>query len=572
MAERLETIVNDAGQRKSLGGARETQHRTKSIGQLKREIVALKNDCNARSLPRDRIQEEWRGEAQHTQEMLAKMRVLESKITRYEHKVSKRDDCIDRLKDEISNLQNKLLEASQQLRTAQSEKEQALKRAAASEEEFECIKSSLDRDTSKIRRLQEDLDRAEVFAEESESKKEKFEELYLLEKNRRMELEQRLVDSDDTVQSLKMKLDTIKNKMLAEKDSAQVEFDVLRERVAAAQGEALESKRYATEQAEHVLNIVGQRDGALKEISNLKKALNESKATADMYMHRATLAEEAAAEATAELHRLQITSQKTASKSSSEKMHVEMESKALKEVLKSVTASAQAKDEELVELSTLHEKEKAAWIGKESQYEEEIANLRERLGRLECEKMEEEQKLERIKEDYSRDRQEHLEALQELETAHTAQINAQTCDLQIRSNDLEYRLQKTEEMLMMKEEEIEQLKHDQDVAQARASKAEEHAHRIQIEMQSIKEELKESQEEVEALLTARLNEELSKAKSNVHPDEQWLFSQESAEPEPAVIHEPKVHKEPKRSPMKKLAAYVRRKTSPVKKPKQLNLD
>ncbi len=576
MAERLETIVSGAGQRKTHGFAqREPHHKAKSIGDLKREIIALKNDCKTRTVTHDHGQDEWRNGAQQVQqEMLAKIRVLESKVVRYEQKISKRDDCIDQLKDELSCLQNKLLEIGQQMRTAESEKDKALRRAAAAEEEFECIKSSFDRDVSKIRRLQEDLDRAEVLAEDLESKREKSDELYLLEKNRRMELEQRLVESDDMLQSLRMKLDTMKAKMLAEKDSFHEEFGALRQHVATAQSEALESKKYATEQAEQLLSVVSQREGALKEISNLKRALNESKATADMYLHRATLAEEAAAEATAQLHKLQITSQTTTSKSSNEKMHVEMEVKALKEVLKSVTASAQAKDEELVGVSTLYEQEKASWADREASYKQKISILQQKIDQAEKLSLEERQKFESLKQDITRDRQEHLEALHELETAHTAQIDATTCDLIEKTNNLEVQLRNTEDMLMVKEEEIEQLRHEQEVAQMRASEAQQKVQRLDNALQSMKEELRESQEEVEALLTARLNQEISKAKgtaSSVHPDEQWLFSEESVD-EPPVIREVKSLKETKKSPMKKLAAYVRRKASPVKKPKQLNVD
>lgn len=580
MAERLETIVNDAGQKKSLSPAwKDTSHsfhKNKSIGQLKREIIALKNDCKSRELSQHIDQGQFRHQVKHSQEMLANIRVLESKVARYEHKISKRNDYIEQLRDELSVLQDKLLDAGQQVKTAQSEKEKALRRAAASEEEFESLKSSIDRDLSKIRRLQEDLDRAEILAEDLESKREKSDELYLLEKNRRIELEQRLVDSDDTMQSLKVKVDTMKNKMQAEKESFRAELDALGKLVAAAQAEALESKKYATEQAEQLLNIVSQRDEALKAISETRKSLHESKSTAEMYMHRAQLAEEAAAEATAELHKLQIISQTTASKSCNEKMHVEMESKALKEVLKSVTASAQAKDEDMARLSAMYEEEKAAWADRESQYTEKLASLQDIVHQLENTRKEERQEFERLHQDITKDRQEHLEALQELEKAHTAQLDATTCNFVQRTRDLESRQRNTDELVMAKQEEIDQLRNMHDVAETRALKAERELQDVQREMESIKQELRESQDEVEALLTVRLNEEMSKAaiKPSLHPDEQWLFTQESAGSQAQMpnICEERAHKEPKKSPIKKLAAYVRRKASPIKKPKQLNMD
>ena len=255
-------------------------------------------------------------------------------------------------------------------------------------------------------------------------------------------------------------------------------------------------------------------------------------------------------------------------------MHVEMEVKALKEVLKSVTASAQAKDEELVGVSTLYEQEKASWADREASYKQKISILQQKIDQAEKLSLEERQKFESLKQDITRDRQEHLEALHELESAHTAQIDATTCDLIEKTNNLEVQLRNTEDMLMVKEEEIEQLRHEQEVAQMRASEAQQKVQRLDNALQSMKEELRESQEEVEALLTARLNQEISKAKgtaSSVHPDEQWLFSKESVD-EPPVIREVKSLKETKKSPMKKLAAYVRRKASPVKKPKQLNVD
>lgn len=588
MAERLETIVNGVGQKQSIGfhaqgrtGLTETQHGRKSIGQLKREIIALRSDCDRKNATQAHgpssisSLDDGRRESYHAQELLAKMRVLETKVTRYEHKISKRDDYIQQLKSEVSSLQQKMLDAAQDLRAAQVEKEKAIRRATESEEELGTLKSSFDRDISKINRLQEDLDRAEVLADQLESKKVKSDELYLLEKNRRIELEQKLVDTEEMKQSLKRKLDMLKSQMHAEHDDFHAELDALRKRHAEAQAEALQSKKYATEQAEQLIKVVNQRDDALKEISKVKKSLNESRAASELYLHRVQIAEEAAAAATAELHMLKINTESSASKSSKQTMHIETESKALKEVLKSVTASAQSKDEELVRSATLHEQEKSAWSGREAQYRAQVATLQEQVRVLEGDVVKERQNIELLKESLSRDNQEHLEALQELEAAHEAQFDSTVVELENRNKDLTARLNSQEEMAIIRDKEIEDLKEMQKAAEARAISAEERAAELGHQIESIKDELRQSQDEVETLLTARMNEELSRAavKSSVHPDEQWLFSQELGE-----LHDhpgnpaAKAHKETKKSPIKKLAAYMRRKTSPSKKQRQLNME
>jgi hypothetical protein len=159
----------------------------------------------------------------------------------------------------------------------------------------------------------------------------------------------------------------------------------------------------------------------------------------------------------------------------------------------------------------------------------------------------------------------HMEALRELESVHTSQLR--------KAMDSKYmdqeKIAELEDLLIRKQEEVDKLmsecnffKGKYDQALKRADAAEEEATTTKNEMEKAKSDLLEAQDEVEALLTARV-EALSRANSVVDADEEeWLFNEQD-------LALTEISKEQKRkSPIKKLAAYMRRKTkSPVKQRK-----
>jgi myosin protein heavy chain len=602
MADNLEKAVTGQGQygsTRSHSSLKERQHSQasgskKSISQLRREIMALRSDT-------ERKPENVGMNTGHAQELVARIRVLESKVIRYESKLSKKEETVNNLKDEVASLMKKLTETTQELRDTRAERERLRQRAVDSQEEFETLKASIDRDASKFRRLQEEVDEGQILVEQTESRACKAEELYANEKSRRLELEQRLVDKDDMVQSLQVKLDTLKKRMNADQDAYQSEFDALHREVAKAKSEALDSKKYATQKAEQLIQVVQERDDVRDEVVKLGYTLKETRAELESYIHRARVAEETAAQATAELLTARARNKNDESSTSYEKNSMEIELKALKEVLKSVTASAQAKDENLVILHQQHEHEKSLWQQKQQEYDEKIKGLEDKMTHLESVRNELESRqsemVEKVRKNLSdeidKERKEHMDALRELESSHAAQIEATIEEYmtQTKATDdsMMQRLEQTESLLLNKQDEIDEMtrdydhmRHLYDQMKVENVKVAREKDELKQKLEKTKVELLQAQDEVEALLTARLEQELSRGNAASKPvlaeeNEKWLFHESQAEnmtEKPRALPDetrgdmgpPDQPQAGKSSPMKKFADFVRRKTkSPQKR-------
>ena len=602
MADNLEKAVTGQGQygsTRKLSSLEERQDSyasgsKKSISQLRREIMALRSET-------ERKPENVEMNTGHVQELVARIRVLESKVIRYESKLSKKEDIASHLKDEVASLMKKLTETTQELRDTRTEREMARQRAADSQEEFETLKASIDRDASKFRRLQEELDEGQILMEKTESRARKAEELYANEKSRRLELEQRLVDKDDMVQYLQVKLDTLKKRMNADQDVYQSEFDALHREVAKAKSDALDSKKYATQKAEQLIHVVQERDDFRDEVAKLGYTLKETRAELESYMHRARVAEETAAQATAELLTARARSKNDESSSLYEKSSMEIELRALKEVLKSVTASAQAKDENLAMLHQQHELEKTSWQQKQQEYDEKIRKFEDKVTHLESVRNElETRQLEMVEEvrknlneEIDKERKEHMDALRELESSHAAQIEATIEEYMTQTkaadSSMMQQLEQTESLLLNKQDELDQMtrdydhmRHLYDQLKLKNINEEREKDELRQKMEKTKVELLQAQDEVEALLTARLEQELSRGNASSKPilaeeNEKWLFHESQAEnttEEPRALPDeirgdmgpPGQSQGGKSSPMKKFADFVRRKTkSPQKR-------
>lgn len=580
--------------------------KTKSVGQLRREILALRSDSKRKDVDlalaeRARRADSYDSLEKSNSKMSATIQMLESKVARYASKVEKRDVFVEELKTEISTLQDKLVSMAAEVKNTRVKKEKAEREAENSMEELEIIKASLDRESKSMQALREDVENAQIAADQAEARASTSEELMRNEKNRRLELEQRLVDLQDSFQSLELELSGSKKKHEADVEAFQAEFDALHREMNRLQREALASKKYAAEKAESLIAVMSERDDAASSQRALHLELDQAKAEIDSYIHRVHVAEEVAAEATAECRKLK------ANVCISSEQAIEL--KALQEVLQSVTASAQMKDKELVHVASKYEEAKTSWASEKAKYEDEIETLRrtckeqesvinhlehradtaERLynesaeisvpiiiheektpGKLrEREERRVQQALDALREEMATEMKQqnksHMEALGELESVHTSQLRK----LIDTSHMNQEKIAELEDLLIQKQEEVDKLtsecnflKGKFNQALKRAEAAEEEVSTTKKQMQKAKSDLLEAQDEVEALLTARV-EALSRANSVVDADEEeWLFNEQDL----ALKEISKEQK--KKSPIKKLAAYMRRKTkSPVKQRK-----
>lgn len=606
MAQELEHMHRHHGDEENVAVEHGVALPTKSVGQLRREILALRSDSKRKNIDvalaeRARRADSYDSMEKSNSKMSATIRMLESKVARYATKVEKRDVFVDELKREMSTLQDKLMSMAEELKETRLNKERAERKADDSLEELETIKASLDRESNSIHVLTREVENAHLAVEEAEARASTSEELMRNEKNRRLELEQRLVDLQDSFQSLEVQLAGSKKKHEADVEAFQAEFDALHREMNRLQRDALASKKYAADKAESLIAVMKERDEAVSSQRALHLELDQAKAEIKSYIHRVHVAEEIAAEATTECRKLK------ANVSLSSEQATEL--KALQEVLQSVTASAQMKDKELVHVTSRYQKDKLSWASEKATYEEEIETLKqtckeqesaishleyrldtaERLynesaeisvpiviheektpGKLrEREERRVQQALGALREELTHDMKQqnksHMEALRELESVHTSQLR--------KAMDSKYmdqgKIAELEDLLIRKQEEVDKLmsecnffKGKYDQALKRADAAEEEATTTKNEMEKAKSDLLEAQDEVEALLTARV-EALSRANSVVDADEEeWLFNEQD-------LALTEISKEQKRkSPIKKLAAYMRRKTkSPVKQRK-----
>eukprot|EP00889_Picochlorum_renovo_P004109 jgi/Picre1/31139/NNA_006493.t1 len=486
----------------------------------------------------------------------ATIRMLESKVARYASKVEKRDVFVEELKTEISTLQDKLVSMAAELKDTRVKKERAEREAEHSMEELEIIKASLDRESTSMQALREDVENAQIAADQAEARASTAEELMRNEKNRRLELEQRLVDVQDSFQSLELQLSGSKKKHEADVEDFRAEFDALHREMNRLQREALSSKKYAAEKAESLIAVMSERDDA---VSSQRRCISSS------------------------IKRKQKSN------------HIDIQAtelKALQQVLQSVTASAQMKDKELVHVTSKYEEAKLSWASENAKYEDEIETLRhtckeqesvinhlehradtaERLynesaeisvpiiiheektpGKLrEREEKRVQQALDALREEMAMEMEQqnnrHMEAVGELETVHTLQLRK----AMEASHKNQEKIAELEDVLIQKQEEVDKL-------------TKQEATTTKKQMQKAKSDLLEAQDEVEALLTARV-EALSRANSVVDADEEeWLFNEQDL----ALKEISKEQK--KKSPIKKLAAYMRRKTKSPTKQRKLEM-
>ncbi len=345
MAQELEHVHRHHGDEENVAVEHGVALPTKSVGQLRREILALRSDSKRKNIDvalaeRARRADSYDSMEKSNSKMSATIRMLESKVARYATKVEKRDVFVDELKTEMSTLQDKLMSMAEELKETRLNKERAERKADDSLEELETIKASLDRESNSIHVLTREVENAHLAVEEAETRASTSEELMRNEKNRRLELEQRLVDLQDSFQSLEVQLAGSKKKHEADVEAFQAEFDALHREMNRLQRDALASKKYAADKAESLIAVMKERDEAVSSQRALHLELNQAKAEIESYIHRVHVAEEIAAEATTECRKLK------ANVSLSSEQATEL--KALQEVLQSVTASAQMKDKELV--------------------------------------------------------------------------------------------------------------------------------------------------------------------------------------------------------------------------------
>ena len=558
------------------------------------------------------------------------LRLSQEKVKHFEAKEAKSAMEVKSIKEQMGQLKRDMHAAKVEAEKARQEMHVAARQSKAFQEELESIQSSMERDTRKVLQLQRAVDDAQMCLSEAEERASAAESHLETEKKRRMELEQRLVEAQDHVSTLKTKLKASEGKLQAEKDAYRAEFEALQHEVMVSHHETRDAKQEAVEFAEQLREVCQVRDELMQSQKNMKRMLEDYKSRLESLVGRLEKAEESAAESTAE--NLQLRTKLDAG------MHDAMEVRALKEVLDNVTASARTKDAELEALKKDNEAlrtssnqlamEKASLQKQLDQLKDDmseqnrlhgrdIEEMRDRLALSEKKaeeskgwhpgdatptpiriryqsKIEEASRETRDKmlSELEQERREHIEALRELENSHAAQLEA-VMQHAHNNGDFKEALRKlkiVEQELLDSQDKIGHLnsmndqlkskcaryKEEMTRAMKRAEKAEQKAQDAHIETQAAKQELVDAQDEVEALLTARL-QALSQANSSCDPDENWLTEdlyRDRIEGEGrthqisrAATPTGSPHKEKPgskhQSPIKKIANFIRGKKNPT---------
>ena len=573
------------------------------------------------------------------QQQESQINILTEKL---KHAQARRDSSrheVDEMKAKISKLEHDNWQMNRDLEESKNEARRASQSLKEYQEEFEQLQSSFDRDSQKIRKLKETVDESNARLSEAEQRVIVSDSNLQTEKSRRLELEQRLLKSNEEISNLETQLKCVSNRFEAEKSRFHMEFDALQEEITRSHQEV----RQEQARVEKLQNLLEKASNARKDSeacrSSLQRSLDEAHAQCQAVTHRAERAEELAAEATAENRRLKSRYENGLDK--------ETEIRALKEVLNTVTATAQAKDTELQRVTSAFNQQKEEWSFERLRHENDVAALQQRMEKMskthenqlnvlqnrmrelqtfydtskpvslkivvqdsgwhpgqvtpDALKRREATRIrdavnnvtEKINQEIYLERKEHMEALRELETSHAAQLGRIVEEIEDRSSQNEqetrHKLRLAEEELLSSQEKIAQLNAIVDKLKAKCSKykeeaygsskralvAEKESEEIRQQMNKAKTELAEAQDEVEALLTARV-EALSRANSVCDPEE-WLTGdfenqQASGGSNSGLASSPMksqrmAHKPSKpKSPIKRIASYMKKMSkSPSKK-------
>ena len=485
MADRLEHVMVEDQRARSAGALRRTHPGAfKTIGQLRKEIVAIKAETSARAAVGRR--HAMRGDEPESQAPsglgkahVQQLALLESKLVRAEGKIQKRDDAINQLKSSVSQLQASLVAKQEQLQLAKQEAQSSARAAAESRDDFARLKSNSDRSLTRIKGLQGEISSLQMQLEDAGVNLKKAEQLTAQEKSRRLELEQRLVDTDDAISRLKTKVESSKRRMHANHETLDTENRNMRSEVQGLREALVEAKRLATEHAEAAIEVSQQRDAAERKCAGRTLEVKDLRAELHIAKQKARVAEEAAAEAAAELYVLKATEkQGVADFESASELRIEFE--ATKKVLNSVTASAKVSKAEVL---TLQEELRKARVEHEEQME--------KVNGCHVQALAEERKY-------------HMEALQEIEASHAAQIRQDVDRVEQARVALARQIDEMAHDMQLKDDAIQGL---QKMLKDREAVMDE----MTRGMDSMKLELMQTQDEVEALLTARLKAELGRA-------------------------------------------------------------
>ncbi len=482
MADRLESVMVREEQSRVMRASRQSSPATvKTIGQLRKEIHAMKAHTtkgmpsSSRPPPAVSTLTPPAVSTHHLQQVA----LLESKALRYEAKLHKRDDAIDQLKSTVSRLQATVMEKQEALRRAKEDVQASARLADESAVELSALKASSERSLGKMRGLQCEVASLRAQLEDADVSLKKQEQLTGLEKSRRLELEQRLVDTDDAICRLKTKVESSKKRMSASHDALEMENRGLRNEVVALQEACLEAKRLATEHAEAAVEVARQRDALEREGAERKLEAKELRAELHVERQKSRVAEEAAAAAASELYVLRATEKlDVAEATSAEALRMEFE--ATKKVLGTMTSNAKVAK---AEVSALKEELRKTRV----MHDEEVESLKRRH-----------------EEALQVERKENMDALREIEASNAAQIRQDVDRIEQARATLARELEGMRVVLQGKEAAIDGLKRM--VREREASMAE-----MKGNMESMKVELMQTQDEVEALLTARLKDEMDRA-------------------------------------------------------------
>jgi len=479
MADRLESVMVREEQSRVMRASRQSSPATvKTIGQLRKEIHAMKA-LTTKGMPSSRPPAPASTPPAVSTHHLQQVALLESKALRYEAKLHKRDDAIDQLKSTVSRLQATVMEKQEALRRAKEDVQASARLADESAVELSALKASSERSLGKMRGLQCEVASLRAQLEDADVSLKKQEQLTGLEKSRRLELEQRLVDTDDAISRLKTKVESSKRRMSASHDALEMENRGLRNEVVALQEACLEAKRLATEHAEAAVEVARQRDALEREGAERKLEVKALRAELHVERQKSRVAEEAAAAAASELYVLRATEKLDVAEATSAEA-LRMEFAATKKVLETMTSNAKVAK---AEVSALKEELRKTRV----MHDEEVESLKRRH-----------------EEALQVERKENMDALREIEASNEAQIRQDVDRIEQARATLARELEGMGVVLQGKEAAIDGLKRM--VREREASMAE-----MKESMESMKVELMQTQDEVEALLTARLKDEMDRA-------------------------------------------------------------
>jgi len=579
------------------------------------------------------------------QQQESQIHVLKEKLKHAQAQRDSNRHEVDEMKAKISKLEHDNWQINRDLEGSKNEARRASQRLQEYQEEFEQLQSSFDRDSQKIRKLKETVDESNARLSEAEQRVIVSDGNLQTEKSRRLELEQRILKSNEMISNLETQLKCTTNRFEAEKSRFHMEFDALQEEITRSHQEVRQEQARAEKLQTMLEKSSNARKDSDLCRNSLQRSLDEAHAQIEAATYRAERAEELAAEATAENRRLKsrydngmdketeilalkevlntVTAtaktkdtelQRVASafnqqkeEWSSERLHNQNEVSALQrkmaEMSKTYEDTLKTLQNRLHELQTFYDNSKpvsleivvqdSGWhpgqVTPDALKRREAARIRDAVNYA----------TEKINQEIHLERKEHMDALRELETSHAAQLGRIVEEIEDRSSQSEletrHELRLAEEELLSSQEKNAQLNAIVDKLKAKCNRykeeaygsskralvAEKESEEIRQQMSKAKSELAEAQDEVEALLTARV-EALSRANSVCDPEE-WLTGdlenqQASGSGNSGLASSPMksqrmAHKASKpKSPIKKFASYMKKMSkSPSKRSRVLDM-